>query len=274
MWRAVNSDVTRNRDVEAAIGSQVRTDVSTRQGPVILVQEEYMRLAVFGIVLFVLIMGIVPMAFAFWFCVGLLLVVCTKAPLQLRIVSSRVRIVRTSHGQDSQGGYIESDGDMEGSSRGDVWVGAEVIRDNWQRGPTVQPLSLEEVRTLPTYTFLRHGRGRSGLKENSDGHPLAGSTSTVSSSVSKGPNQGASTLSIEKPQNIPHAASVASAGRGLIQSEPDNLPSCVVCLEAFKDGERVMPLPCMHQFHQNCIMPWFKQKGYRSTCPVCKTPCF
>jgi hypothetical protein len=48
MWRAINSDVTRNRDVEAAIVSQGRVDVSTRQGPVMLVQEEYMRLAIFG----------------------------------------------------------------------------------------------------------------------------------------------------------------------------------------------------------------------------------
>ena len=44
---------------------------------------------------------------------------------------------------------------------------------------------------------------------------------------------------------------------------------CVVCLEEYVDGEsRVMSLPCGHEFHANCITPWFVNR--RRTCPICK----
>lgn len=52
------------------------------------------------------------------------------------------------------------------------------------------------------------------------------------------------------------------------------LRTCVVCLDPFEDGVLVMTLPCMHLFHQSCVLPWLQQQGKRAVCPVCKTPCF
>ncbi|KAJ4719990.1 E3 ubiquitin-protein ligase SDIR1 [Melia azedarach] len=43
--------------------------------------------------------------------------------------------------------------------------------------------------------------------------------------------------------------------------------TCTVCLEQVNVGETVRSLPCLHQFHANCIDPWLRQQG---TCPVCK----
>lgn len=43
--------------------------------------------------------------------------------------------------------------------------------------------------------------------------------------------------------------------------------TCTICLEQVNRGELVRSLPCLHQFHANCIDPWLHQQG---TCPVCK----
>ncbi|CAL5211577.1 unnamed protein product [Lathyrus oleraceus] len=42
---------------------------------------------------------------------------------------------------------------------------------------------------------------------------------------------------------------------------------CTICLDQVTRGELVRSLPCLHQFHANCIVPWLRQQG---TCPVCK----
>ncbi|KAB1225909.1 E3 ubiquitin-protein ligase SDIR1 [Morella rubra] len=47
----------------------------------------------------------------------------------------------------------------------------------------------------------------------------------------------------------------------------ENELTCSICLEQVHRGELVRSLPCLHQFHANCIDPWLRQQG---TCPVCK----
>ncbi|XAR60635.1 hypothetical protein NMG60_11034089 [Bertholletia excelsa] len=47
----------------------------------------------------------------------------------------------------------------------------------------------------------------------------------------------------------------------------DDELTCTICLEQVNRGELVRSLPCLHQFHANCIDPWLRQQG---TCPVCK----
>jgi hypothetical protein len=42
--------------------------------------------------------------------------------------------------------------------------------------------------------------------------------------------------------------------------------SCPVCLENFKKGESIYVLPCLHNYHRNCIMPWLVQTGQCSVC--------
>ncbi|XP_059430234.1 E3 ubiquitin-protein ligase SDIR1-like [Corylus avellana] len=53
---------------------------------------------------------------------------------------------------------------------------------------------------------------------------------------------------------------------GSIKGPEDEL-TCSICLEQVNKGELVRSLPCLHQFHANCIDPWLRQQG---TCPVCK----
>ncbi|OVA17824.1 zinc finger protein [Macleaya cordata] len=48
---------------------------------------------------------------------------------------------------------------------------------------------------------------------------------------------------------------------------PEDELTCSVCLEQVNVGEIIRSLPCLHQFHANCIDPWLRQQG---TCPVCK----
>lgn len=50
------------------------------------------------------------------------------------------------------------------------------------------------------------------------------------------------------------------------------LGECVVCLEEYIDGEsRVMRLPCGHEFHADCVIPWLTNR--RRVCPICKLVC-
>ena len=42
---------------------------------------------------------------------------------------------------------------------------------------------------------------------------------------------------------------------------------CHICLLAFKVGEEVTSLPCIHFFHNACIKKWLETK---KECPVCK----
>lgn len=47
-------------------------------------------------------------------------------------------------------------------------------------------------------------------------------------------------------------------------NEPEK---CVICLDNFKNKERVRELPCTHCFHKKCVDRWFKNN---STCPMCR----
>ncbi|XP_059660780.1 E3 ubiquitin-protein ligase SDIR1-like isoform X2 [Cornus florida] len=68
-----------------------------------------------------------------------------------------------------------------------------------------------------------------------------------------------SSVSVEPKQDC------KNADLNTIASE-DEL-TCSICLEQVNRGELVRSLPCLHQFHANCIDPWLRQQG---TCPVCK----
>ncbi|ONK76909.1 uncharacterized protein A4U43_C02F1150 [Asparagus officinalis] len=43
--------------------------------------------------------------------------------------------------------------------------------------------------------------------------------------------------------------------------------TCIICFERFVKGQLIRSLPCLHQFHADCVDPWLRKEG---TCPTCK----
>lgn len=46
-----------------------------------------------------------------------------------------------------------------------------------------------------------------------------------------------------------------------------NENSCSVCKEEFEIDQDLIGLPCKHVFHDQCILPWLKE---RNSCPTCR----
>lgn len=67
----------------------------------------------------------------------------------------------------------------------------------------------------------------------------------------------------------PDAAAGAAGG-----GEGDEGLVCSVCLDVVEPGSVVMTLPCLHQYHAECVKPWLRQQGRGAACPMCKTPVF
>uniref|UniRef100_A0A061S412 RING-type E3 ubiquitin transferase n=2 Tax=Tetraselmis sp. GSL018 TaxID=582737 RepID=A0A061S412_9CHLO len=61
---------------------------------------------------------------------------------------------------------------------------------------------------------------------------------------------------------------------GAAQDARSDALQCSVCLDEAAEGEKIMTLPCHHQFHADCIRPWLKQQGLQATCPICKLRVF
>ncbi|XP_058199498.1 E3 ubiquitin-protein ligase SDIR1-like isoform X2 [Rhododendron vialii] len=99
-------------------------------------------------------------------------------------------------------------------------------------------MSEEEINALPVHKYK-------ASSPQSDGSSL--------------PQASSSSASAETKPELKKADSIKKALE-------DEL-TCTICLEQVNRGELVRSLPCLHQFHANCIDPWLRQQG---TCPVCK----
>ncbi|XP_057522424.1 E3 ubiquitin-protein ligase SDIR1 [Amaranthus tricolor] len=102
--------------------------------------------------------------------------------------------------------------------------------------PAVPSMSEEEINALPVHKYKV-----TGLERNMAGKQQASSS--------------------EKQQDI--SINVGNPKGGGTEEEL----TCSVCLEQVNIGELIRSLPCLHQYHANCIDPWLRQQG---TCPVCK----
>ncbi|XP_076882353.1 E3 ubiquitin-protein ligase SDIR1-like [Bidens hawaiensis] len=101
--------------------------------------------------------------------------------------------------------------------------------------PTVNSLSEEDLNSLPIHKYKVANSKR-------------GSSSAENGSSSATPEQKVET------------------GNAVGGKTSEDELTCSVCLEQVNVGELVRSLPCLHQFHANCIDPWLRQQG---TCPVC-----
>ncbi|KAH1196698.1 E3 ubiquitin-protein ligase SDIR1 [Glycine max] len=102
---------------------------------------------------------------------------------------------------------------------------------------TAPSMTEEEINALPVHKYKVSG-------------PQCGGSSM---------QQASSSAPAEKKQDNSNAV-------GSMKASDDDL-SCSVCLEQVNVGDVLRSLPCLHQFHANCIDPWLRQQG---TCPVCK----
>lgn len=66
-------------------------------------------------------------------------------------------------------------------------------------------------------------------------------------------------LAKDKIQEIPRVE--------VTDEEIKNQLQCSVCWEDFRLNETVRKLPCLHIYHENCIVPWLDLHG---TCPICR----
>ena len=42
--------------------------------------------------------------------------------------------------------------------------------------------------------------------------------------------------------------------------------NCIICLEQYEIGQRLIILPCDHEYHEQCIKTWLNEKN---RCPLC-----
>ncbi|KAL5554006.1 hypothetical protein UlMin_041407 [Ulmus minor] len=47
----------------------------------------------------------------------------------------------------------------------------------------------------------------------------------------------------------------------------DDKGDCAVCLEGFSERKYRLCLPCLHVFHENCIVSWLLES---TSCPLCR----
>ncbi|GFU15871.1 e3 ubiquitin-protein ligase RNF13 [Trichonephila clavipes] len=48
----------------------------------------------------------------------------------------------------------------------------------------------------------------------------------------------------------------------------DPYETCAICLDDFKNKEKLRILPCLHGYHVKCIDPWLTKN--KRVCPICK----
>ncbi|CAG07786.1 unnamed protein product [Tetraodon nigroviridis] len=54
-------------------------------------------------------------------------------------------------------------------------------------------------------------------------------------------------------------------------SQPIEADNCAVCLEPFHNNQCLRVLPCLHEYHRECVDPWLL---LQHTCPLCKRSIF
>ena len=107
----------------------------------------------------------------------------------------------------------------------------------------------------------RIGRTRNNNSLNVHNRSSSNNNSSGSNNISSNFRRKLGGASVSEITRLPKFVYVPSA------KHTGTSKSCTVCMEDYKEGDSLRTLPCLHQFHANCIDEWL---GYKSSCPVCK----
>ncbi|XP_068634463.1 E3 ubiquitin-protein ligase BIG BROTHER-like [Aristolochia californica] len=110
------------------------------------------------------------------------------------------------------------------------------------------------------------------------------SNSAITSLTARQDNVDPDNMSYEELQSLGEA--IGTQSRGLSDELISFLPSskykvgffskkdkqeCVICCMVYKNGDKLITLPCQHQYHSNCVSRWLK---INKACPVCNEDVF
>ncbi|KAK9685013.1 hypothetical protein RND81_10G249800 [Saponaria officinalis] len=77
---------------------------------------------------------------------------------------------------------------------------------------------------------------------------------------------------VDETEAMPaNKAAVAALERGRV-TEDGEKRECVICLERLEEGVEVIKMPCLHMYHNQCLIPWLLKNHF---CPFCRfqLPC-
>ena len=101
-----------------------------------------------------------------------------------------------------------------------------------------------------------------GLRQARDGEGMdTGLFEAINRSLSEAQSQQAPPAAAKAVDALPRHK-WAAGQKGLRGSD-----ECAICLSAYEEGDDMCVLPCKHELHVDCLMPWLKQTN---SCPLCR----
>ena len=87
-------------------------------------------------------------------------------------------------------------------------------------------------------------------------------------------NSGQSVLNLRREDTSNLSQALKMFPYGNLISRPENLNTCSICLNEFKEGDDVVQLKCSkyHIFHYDCIKPIQTGPARDRKCPMCRKP--
>lgn len=264
--------------------------------------------ALLGFFLIMVVLGVVPAYIVVWFCSVLLVLACVRVRIQAGQAIEDLHLV---HGRDLSpaprifpaaprggppgtgpvvrllpgGGMIILNADpsanlerinMQLADLDREFDGSDydaLLRLDQTSGARGPPLQETDLATLPVHGYKLPRAAALAAAGSSSSSTTPASATTSQAAPAPGALFGEAHSGSRSPSAAAAAGAGAAAEAGSASAGADGL-TCSVCLDAVAEGATVLTLPCLHQFHRDCIVPWLRQQGKRATCPMCKTPVF
>lgn len=137
-------------------------------------------------------------------------------------------------------------------------------------------LDVDSILTLPTVTYRKPMKRTQSSHQT---HQLVCRSVEDSENVSSTREDGWSFVMVSGIKSTMPSPATRSTPLRLpqnqVQQHEEHEDVCVICLEAFLDGDRLRVLPCDHSFHVGCIDRWLSgshshNECFTAGCPTCK----